>query len=80
MKSAQPYGIIFNSDGGDVFRPEAATAEGFVGVRLKHLEGTRVGAISYCTHYAFDACTHNTRVGEVFDKTTDAVPVNHIRP
>ena len=79
MTACKPYGIVFNSDGGDVFSPESATPEGFAGVRLKHLEGTQVGAISYCTGYAFNACLHNTRVGEVFDKTTEGVAVNHVR-
>ncbi len=70
---AKRYRIIFNSDGGDVERHEAATREGFLGVRAKALEGTQVDAISFCSHYSFNSCLHDTKVGEL------SVPV-HGRP
>jgi len=58
--------IIFNDDGDDVWDPNAATPEGFVGVRLKHMLDTQAGTLFYCTTQSFNYFSHNTKVGQVF--------------
>ncbi|HJN15172.1 MAG TPA: hypothetical protein QGH10_06775 [Armatimonadota bacterium] len=58
--------IIFNDDGDDVWHPAASTAEGFLSVRLKHVVGTQVDTIFYCTTQSFNYHTYDTKVGEVF--------------
>ncbi|MCF6285729.1 MAG: family 10 glycosylhydrolase [Candidatus Hydrogenedentes bacterium] len=58
--------IIFNDAGDDGWHPDAATPEGFVGVRLKHMLDTQVDTLFYCTTQSFNYFTHKTEVGEVF--------------
>jgi hypothetical protein len=58
--------IIFNDDGDDVWHPTAGTPDGFLGVRLKHVLGTQVDTVFYCTTQSFNYHTYRTEVGEVF--------------
>lgn len=58
--------IIFSDDGDDVWHPTANTPDGFLGVRLKHVLGTQVDTIFYCTTQSFNYHTYRTQVGEVF--------------
>ena len=39
--------IIFNDDGDDVWHPDAATPEGFLNVRLKHMLKTQADTLFY---------------------------------
>ena len=71
--------IMLNSDGGDVTRPEAATPEGLLSLRVAPLAGTQLDAILYCTHYGFNQCTHNTAVGEILEPSPPKTPVVHTR-
>jgi len=70
--------IICNNDGGDVGSSTAATAEGFLAARTTPLADSQVAAISYCVHGSFNACQHNTRIGEVYAATDEDIhPINH---
>jgi len=71
--------IIFNDDGDDVWAPEAATPEGFVGVRLIHMRGTQADTLFYCTTQSFNYFTHATNVGEVFTKQEGPFEHNNMR-
>ena len=41
--------IVFNDDGDDVWHPDAATPDGFISVRLKHMLNTQTDTLFYCT-------------------------------
>lgn len=61
-------GIIYNNDGYDVFNPDApATREGFLSVRMDHIEGCGVGTVFYCTTIS-SVFTHNSKVLEVYGR------------
>ena len=62
--NAKNYRLITNNCG-DVEKDGSDTVEGFLAHRMKALEGTGVDAISYCSHFSFNSCTHATKVGEV---------------
>jgi hypothetical protein len=64
IMKARNYRLITNNCG-DVEKDGSDTVEGFLAHRIKALEGTGVDAISYCSHYSFNSCTHATKVGEI---------------
>ncbi|OHB81825.1 MAG: hypothetical protein A2V98_13595 [Planctomycetes bacterium RBG_16_64_12] len=71
--------IIFNDDGDDVWHPDAATPEGFVSVRLRHMLNTQADTLFYCTTQSFNYFTHHTKVGEVFLNREGAFQHNNMQ-
>ena len=74
----RPRRIIFNDDGDDVWNAAAATPEGFVRVRLKHMLDTQADTLFYCTTQSFNYFTHNTQVGEIFLKQEGSFQHNNM--
>lgn len=61
----RPRGLIFNSDGCEVFRAKTPTPAAFLDDRLGHLRGSQVNTIMYCPlSSGFGLFTHRTKVGE----------------
>ena len=71
--------IIFNDDGDDIWHETAATPDGFLSVRLKHVLGTQVDTIFYCTTQSFNYHTYNTKVGQVFLSQEGAFQHNNMQ-
>ena len=65
--------IIFDNDGNEpVYYCEKADADEFLERRTKAVVGTQVDTIVYCTWSSgFSYFTHNTKVGKVFDCTSE---------
>jgi len=69
----RPRRIIFDNDGNEpVYYCDEATAENLLAKRTTALVGSQVDTIVYCTWSSgFSYFTHNTKVGVVFDCTSE---------